>query len=93
MRIGRVKGRVVLSHCEQGFCTRRLLVVEPLDEAALRGRKGADRPTVVVIDELGADVGTLVAFSEGREGTMPFLPDKVACDAYAAALLDEVIVR
>jgi len=82
----------------------RFLIVRPYGPEALRaapeagGAKGpaeadsaAGKAEVVVIyDELGASDGALVGFSEGREGAMPFYPDKVPVDAYGACILDEV---
>ena len=90
MRIGEVIGKVTLSVCDPKFVGGRFMIVRPNDAQSLReGRRGPGE-VVVVYDELGADVGQQVSFSEGREGAMPFYPERVAVDAYLACLLDEV---
>ncbi|MFW5682914.1 MAG: EutN/CcmL family microcompartment protein, partial [Phycisphaeraceae bacterium] len=73
-----------------------LLLAELLDGDAVRspgvsGRRSSPAPeSLVVFDELGAGEGQLIAVSEGREATMPFYPEKMPIDAYAAAIIDNV---
>jgi microcompartment protein CcmK/EutM len=90
MRMGNIIGTVTLSRKDETLHGGRFLIVQPHDAAAARGRRPATGETVVIYDELGADAGCLVAFSEGREGAMPFYPKKVPIDAYCSALLDAV---
>ena len=64
-------------------------------QALAAGEPAAPRETpmpesLIVFDELGAGVGQLIAVSEGREACMPFEPEKVPLDAYAAAILDNI---
>jgi len=70
----------------------RLLIVKPHTMEVVRD--GADEPleTIVVWDELSATDDDRVGFSEGREGAMPFHPDKVPVDAYLACILDRMNV-
>lgn len=96
MRIARVMGTVTMSRRLPELKAGRYLIVEVLDGQALSGLgKNAKRAapmseSLVVFDELGAGVGQLIGVSEGREAAMPFYPDKVPMDAYAAAILDTV---
>ena len=90
MRIGEVIGRVTLNQCDEKFIGGRFLIVQPHDPQSLREGKMGKGAVVVVYDELGAGPGQRVGFSEGREGAMPFWPDRVAVDAYLACLLDDV---
>ena len=90
MRIGEVIGRITLNQCDEKFIGGRYLIVQPNDPQSLREDKKGKGDVVVVYDELGAGLGQRVSFSEGREGAMPFWPDRVAVDAYLACLLDEV---
>jgi microcompartment protein CcmK/EutM len=90
VRIGEVIGKVTLSTCDEKLIGGRFLIVRPNDPASLREGRQGKGAVVVVYDELGADVGQQVSFSEGREGAMPFWPDRVAVDAYLSCLLDEV---
>ena len=90
MRIGEVIGKVTLNTCDPKLVGGRFLIVRPHDPASLRAGERGTGAVVVVYDELGADVGQRVSFSEGREGAMPFWPERVAVDAYLACLLDDV---
>ena len=90
MRIGEVIGKLTLNTCDPKFIGGRFLIVRPDDPQSLREGTRGKGSVVVVYDELGADVGQRVSFSEGREGAMPFWPDRVAVDAYLACLLDDV---
>ena len=62
----------------------------PLSLAELRGERQPQADEIVVWDENGAGVGSLIAVSEGAEATQPFRPDLKAVDAYVSAILDEV---
>ncbi len=95
MRIGEVIGKVTLGVCDPKFIGARLLIVQPHDPESLRQvAAGKDVPggsePLVAWDELGSGQGERVGFSEGREGAVPFHPDRVAVDAYIACLLDMV---
>lgn len=90
MRIGEVIGRITLNLCDPKMIGGRFLIVQPDDPESLREDKLGKGEVIVVYDELGADVGQQVSFTEGREGAMPFWPDHVGVDAYLACLLDEV---
>ncbi|MFT3788255.1 MAG: EutN/CcmL family microcompartment protein [Tepidisphaeraceae bacterium] len=93
MRIGKVIGRITLNRVYDTLVGGRFLVVEVQDRFALAGQPRKSVETVVAYDNLGAGVGELVAFTESREATMPFYPEKkVPLDALCAAILDRVVV-
>ena len=98
MKIARVIGTVTLTRRLESLKPGRFLIAETLDGAALgeattgARRKSPMAESLVVFDQLGAGVGQLIGVSEGREATMPFYPDRVPVDAYAAAILDTVEV-
>ncbi|MCS6978040.1 MAG: hypothetical protein NZM31_13680 [Gemmatales bacterium] len=48
---------------------------------------------LVVYDELGAGLGSLIGISEGTEASMPFRPARKPVDAYAACILDNLSVE
>ena len=48
---------------------------------------------MVVWDDNGAGLGSLIAISEGAEAAQPFRPELKAVDAYAAAILDDVDIE
>ena len=93
MRIGKVTGRVTLSQSYDTLVGGRFLIVEVQDRFALSGKPRKTNESLVVYDHLGATDGDLIAFTESREATMPFYPEKrVPLDAYNAAILDNATV-
>ena len=95
MRIGEVIGKVTMSAMDPKMVGGRMLIVRPFDPPSLRRQVEGAPPAsasepIVAYDELGAGPGHIVGFSEGREGAMPFHPDRVAVDAYICCLLDRV---
>ena len=94
MRIGLVKGRVTLNRSYDTLVGGRFVIVEVQDRFSLAGQARKTNETVVVYDHLGAHDGDLIAFTESREATMPFYPEKrVPLDAYNAAILDSATVN
>jgi len=92
VRIGKVIGQITLNRRYPKFRGARLLIVKPHTMEVLRGQADTSAETVIVYDELSATDGDIVGFSEGREGAMPFVPDRVPVDAYLSCILDEVSV-
>ncbi|NLX12577.1 MAG: EutN/CcmL family microcompartment protein [Phycisphaerales bacterium] len=90
MRIGEVIGRVTLNKCDPKMIAGRFLIVRPEDPESLRTAHQGTGEIVVAYDRMGAGLGQQVSVSEGREAACPFHPDRVAIDAYIAALLDSV---
>ena len=93
MRIGKVVGRVVMTQLHESLVGGRFLLVEVQDRFSLTGQPRKSTESLVVYDHFGATDGDLIAFTESREATMPFYPEKkVPIDAYNAAILDHVVV-
>jgi ethanolamine utilization protein EutN len=93
MRIGKVVGRIVMTQTYDTLVGGRFLLVQVQDRFSLTGQPRKSTEVLVVYDNLGATDGDLIAFTESREATMPFYPEKkVPLDAYNAAILDHVIV-
>jgi microcompartment protein CcmK/EutM len=93
VRIGEVIGKVTLNIADPKMIGGRFLIVRPDDPRSLRSGELSKSEPVVVYDELGANIGQKVSFSEGREAAMPFYPDNVAIDCYIACLLDEITLE
>lgn len=93
MRIAKVIGTVTLNRRHPSLAGGRFKLVVPLSYADLLDEGGPAADEFTVYDELGADVGCVVAVSEGREAAMPFYPDRKPLDAYAAAILDTIHVE
>ncbi len=90
MRIAKVIGTVTLSRCHESYTGTRLRLVVPLSLAEMRGESEPQADEVVVWDDLGAGLGSLIAMSEGAEAAQPFKPNIKPVDAYASAILDEI---
>jgi microcompartment protein CcmK/EutM len=88
VRIGTVIGRVTLGVRHPTFVGERLLVVLPWGAETPVTGKGHDY-SVVVYDQLGADEGQTIFFSESAEAARPF-PRPTPIDAYCAGLVDEI---
>lgn len=94
MRLGVVRGKVVLNVAVPSLRGLCLLIVDPVTApnlAAVNGL-GGGKP-LVAADQLGAGRGQMVAFVEGREAANPFWPDKVPVDAYCALIVETVDFR
>ncbi len=94
MRLGKVIGRVTLSEVIPELEGARWLIVNPFDRARFpsEGRVPEDltgEPSLVIYDNLGAGLGDVVGFVEGREAAQPLDPP-TALDAINAALVDHV---
>lgn len=100
MRLGTVIGRVTMTLQEPIYKGGRLLLVQPLapaDFAALSGKKPAAlQPpklakvnTLIAYDQLGADIGHIVGFTEGAEAAAPFTA-AAPVDAYIACIVDQI---
>jgi microcompartment protein CcmK/EutM len=90
MRIAKVIGTVTLNRCHASFTGARLRLAVPLSLDELTGRKPPRADEIVVWDENGSGIGSLIAVSEGAEATQPFRPDLKPVDAYAAAIIDSI---
>jgi microcompartment protein CcmK/EutM len=93
MRIGEVIGTVTLNRWHPCLAGGRYKLIVPLSLADLASQGGEPAEELTAYDELGADVGCRVAFSEGREAAQPFHPEVKPIDTYIAAILDSVQVR
>lgn len=93
MRIGQVIGTVTLSQAHPSLAGASYRLVVPLSfDDLLKNHEPKGEP-LVVYDDLGAGVGSRIAFSEGGEAAQPFEPELKPVDAYNAAILDSIHVR
>jgi ethanolamine utilization protein EutN len=85
---------VTLNLAVECYRGRTLLMVEPVTMENLGADDGAGGgKALVVLDELGAAKGQMVAFTEGREAANPFWPGQVPVDAYCALIVDSIHLR
>jgi len=90
MRIAKILGKVILSRSHPAFAGARLRLAAPLSLDELQSGSEPAGETLVLWDELGAGVGSLVALSESGEAAQPFRPEIKPVDAYNAAILDNI---
>ncbi len=94
MRLGKVIGRVTLNSVVPSLTGARWLIVTPFNRSFFQNGNQppegiSKEPTLVVYDNLGADVGQTIGFVEGREAAQPFV-EPAPVDAFNAALIDYV---
>ena len=91
MRLGVVRGSVVLSLAVPELQGIRLAIVEPItrERLASGGNMGGGKP-IIAADQLGSGEGQVVGFIEGRTAASPFWPLKVPVDAYCALIADRI---
>ena len=94
MRLGIVRGHVVLNSAVAAYRGKTLVVLEPVTMENLRAANGlGGGKSLVAIDELGAAKGQIVAFTEGREAANPFWPDTVPVDAFCSLIVDSIHIH
>ena len=91
MRLGVVRGSVVLSLAVPELRGIRLAIVEPItgERLAAGGGLGGGNP-IVAADQLGSGTGHVVGFVEGRTAASPFWPGNVPVDAYCALIAENI---
>ena len=92
MQLYKVEGTVTLSRAHPSFAGCTLKAVTPYGDA-LVGRPSREPDMIVVWDELGANLGSIIAASDGAEAAQPFKPELKPVDAYNAAILDEIHIK
>jgi ethanolamine utilization protein EutN len=88
MRIADVIGTITLNRQHPSLAGKQFKLATPLSWDNLAGRFEERLDDIVVLDELGAGVGSRIGVSEGREAAVPFHPVIIPLDAYNAAILD-----
>jgi len=90
MRVARVIGTVTLNRCHPSFEGATLKMAVPLSLGEMTGQHEPRPDFLVVWDQLGAGIGSLIAVAEGAEAAAPFLPERKPVGAYNAAILDHL---
>jgi microcompartment protein CcmK/EutM len=89
VRLGFVRGTVVLSRAVPGFEDTTLLLVEPVtaDNLAARNGRGGGRSLVVADRGLAPGDGELIGIVEGSEAVNAYHPGTAPVDAYCALVV------
>jgi ethanolamine utilization protein EutN len=91
MRLGYVRGHVVLNLAVPSLTGNKFLIVEPVTAGNLAARNGqGGGKQLIVADQLGPGEGQLIAFTEGREAANPYWPGNVPVDAYCALIVENL---
>jgi microcompartment protein CcmK/EutM len=88
LRLGVVRGKVVLSLADPSLAGTRLLIVEPITADSLTSDQPGGGKQLIVADRLGPNEGEMIAFVEGREGANPYWPGRAPVDAYCSLIVD-----
>jgi microcompartment protein CcmK/EutM len=92
VRLGIVRGHVVLHTAVPSLQGTRLVIVEPVSAGNLAARNGkGGGKQLVVADHLDPATGQMVAFVEGREAANAYHPGKAPVDAYCSLIVDEPV--
>lgn len=90
MRLGYVRGTVVLSLALPQLAASKLLVVEPVTKENLEARNGlGGGKSLVIADQLSPAEGQMIGFVEGREAANAYYPAAVPVDAYCALIVEK----
>ncbi len=95
MRLGHVIGKVTLSVQDPAYKGGRFLLVQPFAREQFAGAPMtplAKGLSLVVYDNLGADLGHAIGFTEGAEATAPF-ENPTPVDAFNAAIIEEIFYK
>lgn len=91
MRLAYVRGHLTLTPAIDAYRGRRLVSLEPITMENLLAKNGlGGGKNLIAVDELGAAVGQIVAFTEGREAANSFWPESVPVDAYCSLIVDSI---
>ena len=90
MRVAEVVGKLTLNRCHPSFDGATLKLAIPLSLQDLTSGQPPQADTVVVYDQLGANLGHQILLSEGAEAAQPFRPQLKPVDAYNAGIIDEI---
>jgi microcompartment protein CcmK/EutM len=96
MRLGFVRGQVVLSLAAPALAGTTLLIVEPVTAENLEARnlKGGGRSLIVADhNQLSPGEGGLIAFVEGAEAANAYYPGTAPVDAYCALVVRDYEFR
>jgi microcompartment protein CcmK/EutM len=92
MHIYRVIGHVTCNQSHPSLQGGRLLAAVPAGMELVGEAVAEELDTIVVWDDLGAAVGSLIAVSDGAEAAQPFRPALKPIDAYCSAILDQIYI-
>lgn len=92
MHIYQVAGTVTLNRAHPSYLGSVLKLAEPIGETLI-GQVTPEPDAIVVWDELGAAVGSIIAVADGAEAAQPFRPNLKPVDAYNSAILDEININ
>jgi ethanolamine utilization protein EutN len=90
VKVATVIGTVTLSQPHPTMVGARFVIGVPHSLKSLADNLPADGEDLVIYDDLGAGVGTVIGFSEGGEAAAPFYPNKKPVDAYCGLLIDTI---
>ena len=93
MRIMECIGRVTLSRWDPTLTGASWKLAVPLMHAGLKGEESGRTEPIIVYDDMGAGIGSLMAVTESADASTPFHPNSKPIDAYNAAILDMVSVE
>ena len=90
MRLGIVRGTVVLNHALPSLAGVRLVILEPVTSERLAAGNPGGRKCLIAADQLGPGIGQMVGFAEGRTAASPWYPNDIPVDAYCCLIVENL---
>ena len=90
MRLGVVRGTVVLNHAVPSLMGVRLVILEPVTAERLAAGNPGGGKCLIAADQLGPGVGQMVGFAEGRTAASPWYPNDIPVDAYCCLIVENL---
>lgn len=90
MRLGVVRGTVVLNHAVPSLTGVRLVILEPVTAERLAAGNPGGGKCLIAADQLGPGVGQVVGFAEGRTAASPWYPNDIPVDAYCCLIVENL---
>ena len=90
MRLGVVRGTVVLNHAVPSLNGVRLVILEPVTSERLASGNPGGGKCLIAADQLGPGIGQMVGFAEGRTAASPWHPNDIPVDAYCCLIVENL---
>jgi len=90
MRLGVVRGTVVLNQAVPSLAGVRLVILEPVTAERLAAGNPGGGKCLIAADQLGPGVGQMVGFAEGRTAASPWYPNDIPVDAYCCLIVENL---
>jgi microcompartment protein CcmK/EutM len=90
VRLGVVRGTVVLNHAVPTLNGVRFVILEPVTSERLAAGNPGGGKCLIAADQLNPGIGQMVGFAEGRTAASPWYPNDIPVDAYCCLIVENL---